>query len=120
KKSCVSQRKKSTVPALSKKRGARSKLSPPNSAAPRRRGDLFQNFSYTISIEWIRKDDSHDRSKHIPPDSHHSRRAGADSRGVLGRRAIRSSPAHQRRSLASRRRKRCEVHRATRCCADRR
>src|SRR5260370_2063158 len=49
-KNCVWPPRKSTVPALSRKLIARSKLSPPSSAAVRRRGDPFPDFLYTIGI----------------------------------------------------------------------
>src|ERR1700676_242472 len=49
-KNCVWPPRKSTVPALSRKLAARSKLSPPNSAEVRWRGDPFRDFPYTIGI----------------------------------------------------------------------
>src|SRR5712664_1129016 len=42
--------RKSTVPALSRKLIARSKLSPPSFAVVRRRGDPIRDFPYTIGI----------------------------------------------------------------------
>src|SRR6266480_1126563 len=49
-KNCVSLPKKSTVPALSRKLAARSKLAQQSSAAARRSGDPFRDFPYTIGI----------------------------------------------------------------------
>src|SRR5712692_2289822 len=127
-KNCFSLPRESTVLAPSRKPAARSKLSPPSSAVrrhepklaipspPRREESLF-DFPYTINIEWIRRDDTHDRHEHLQPLSHHSCRAGANLRCLLGRRAIRLPPTHQGRSLASRW---CELphrHRAARCKA---
>src|SRR5260370_15659348 len=49
-KNCGSPQKKSTVPALSRKLAARSKLWRPSSAVVSRRGDPFRDFPYTMGI----------------------------------------------------------------------
>src|SRR4029077_6057138 len=103
KKNYFSPTRKSIAPVLSTKPAARSKPSPPSSAAPTQRGDPQQNFPYTSAIEWIRRDNIHDRSRHLQPRAHFSRRAGANPRRLLGRSTFRPASTHERRSRASQR-----------------